>query len=643
MASTMQAASSQQQPPSSSGNSGGDQSAPSPMDMLVEDMKSENIETRINGMRNLITIARAMGPEKTVNDLIPFLVRDINDEDEVFFEIAEQISNLLECIGDLNNLSVIVPLFDVLFAVEENCVRDKAIDSFKKIVQQVDKKLVTEHLLPLVKNLADEQWFAKKLCACKLIAFMHPYLENESQLMLIDKFIKLTSEEMPLIRKTAVTSLAAITENLYALDTLLPEEVEKEYEAQSGLATSKNAFVLVKEIFPVITNLSTDELDMVRVLIIQEVSKIIQMTIANFSPEGQRQYMMPFVSKLMCDPSWKVRATCAEEMVNLQKILDPSIFSEFATQKFLDYLNDTDNEVVVRSTLFISDFVENLPSEARHDFIIQKLAPKIDQLINSGNIHIKTSLSKSIVSLSKHVSKAEVTEHLLTFYMALLRDHDSSITLATISQVCQSGSDSFSLMELSSTILDSISELIRDSNWRVRQDVVALLPNLLNSIGFEREETNELCMTCLQMLSDSVYAVRMSVVDTIEKLVELQGYKWAQTKLMPTITELQSSQNYLIRQVCVSAISAITRFLSNEELIELYELLKGLVNDKVPNVRLRIVRFYREKVHPALGQDSSDQAREVCQQVQSQVQRLTEDIDPDVRDYAQTFVQECFQ
>lgn len=43
------------------------------MSVLVEEMKSEDTEARIAAMRKLRTIARALGPERTRKDLIPFL------------------------------------------------------------------------------------------------------------------------------------------------------------------------------------------------------------------------------------------------------------------------------------------------------------------------------------------------------------------------------------------------------------------------------------------------------------------------------------------------------------------------------------------------------------------------------------------
>jgi len=80
-----------------------------PMELLVEDMKNNDINVRIGVMKNLSIIARELGPDKTVYELLPFLIQKVHDEDEVFYEMACQISSLLEYIGDEKNIVHLFP------------------------------------------------------------------------------------------------------------------------------------------------------------------------------------------------------------------------------------------------------------------------------------------------------------------------------------------------------------------------------------------------------------------------------------------------------------------------------------------------------------------------------------------------------
>lgn len=72
-----------------------------PIAVLIDDLKNEDIQNRLNSMRELQTIAEALGPERTRNELIPFLNETIDDEDEVLLVLAESLGNFIELVGKL--------------------------------------------------------------------------------------------------------------------------------------------------------------------------------------------------------------------------------------------------------------------------------------------------------------------------------------------------------------------------------------------------------------------------------------------------------------------------------------------------------------------------------------------------------------
>jgi hypothetical protein len=44
-----------------------------PISVLIDELKNEDIQQRLNAIRKLSTVAKALGPEKTRSDLIPFV------------------------------------------------------------------------------------------------------------------------------------------------------------------------------------------------------------------------------------------------------------------------------------------------------------------------------------------------------------------------------------------------------------------------------------------------------------------------------------------------------------------------------------------------------------------------------------------
>lgn len=81
---------------------------------------------RLNAVRRLSTIALALGPDRTRDELVPFLVDSLDDEDEVLLAIADEIGGLTQYIGGDKYAHLLLPPLENLAAVEETLVRDKA-------------------------------------------------------------------------------------------------------------------------------------------------------------------------------------------------------------------------------------------------------------------------------------------------------------------------------------------------------------------------------------------------------------------------------------------------------------------------------------------------------------------------------------
>lgn len=64
-----------------------------PIAVLIDELKNEDVQLRLNSIKKLSTIALALGEERTRSELIPFLTETIYDEDEVLLALADQLGN----------------------------------------------------------------------------------------------------------------------------------------------------------------------------------------------------------------------------------------------------------------------------------------------------------------------------------------------------------------------------------------------------------------------------------------------------------------------------------------------------------------------------------------------------------------------
>ena len=78
-----------------------------PINLIIDELKSDDIRKRIHSVKHLDLIASTIGPERTKNELIPFIqgkrnynLELLDDDDEVLIELVESLSkNFIELVG----------------------------------------------------------------------------------------------------------------------------------------------------------------------------------------------------------------------------------------------------------------------------------------------------------------------------------------------------------------------------------------------------------------------------------------------------------------------------------------------------------------------------------------------------------------
>lgn len=106
---------------------------------------------RLNSIQRLSTIALALGEERTRSELLPFLVENNDDEDEVLLAMAEELGKFVPYVGGPNFAYTLLQPLEQLSQVEETVVRDKAVDSLCKVGEQLPNNSIQEHFVPLIK------------------------------------------------------------------------------------------------------------------------------------------------------------------------------------------------------------------------------------------------------------------------------------------------------------------------------------------------------------------------------------------------------------------------------------------------------------------------------------------------------------
>lgn len=102
-----------------------------PIAVLIDELRNDDVQTRLISIKKLPTVALALGMERTRNELIPFLTDTVYDEDEVLLALAEQLGSFVPLVGGSEYAYCLLLPLETLATVEETVVRDKAVDSLR--------------------------------------------------------------------------------------------------------------------------------------------------------------------------------------------------------------------------------------------------------------------------------------------------------------------------------------------------------------------------------------------------------------------------------------------------------------------------------------------------------------------------------
>ena len=96
-----------------------------PIAVMIDELKSSDQKKRINSVKNLGTVAIALGQERTRQELLPYILELMDDEEEVLLTLAEILPSQLEFAGGPQYAEHVLRPLEKLCASEETTVRDK--------------------------------------------------------------------------------------------------------------------------------------------------------------------------------------------------------------------------------------------------------------------------------------------------------------------------------------------------------------------------------------------------------------------------------------------------------------------------------------------------------------------------------------
>ena len=565
-----------------------------PIAILIDELKHEDVQLRLNAIRRLATIALALGPSRTRDELIPFLDESLDDEDEVLQALAAELGQFVEYVGGATHGHVLLAPLAHLAAVEETLVREKAVESLNTICKILSREQVEQYFITLIERLATGDWFTSRSSAAGLFAAGYEKASTQSQDKLRHLFVQLCHDETPMVRRAAASNLAKLIPNL-----------DHKTVFEEGVAELKT--------------LSTDDQDSVRLL---TVEALIAVTRCMNEGDNKQDQILQIFNSLVSDRSWRVRYMVADHLVDMAQSSSEAIVQGELTPAFLQLLRDSEAEVRTAVSGQIAGFCKLVPKQR----ILTAILPVVKDLITDSSQYVRAAWGKQISSLAPILGKEDTIENLLPMFLQMLKDEYPDVRLNIISKLEQVNSV-IGIDLLSQSLLPAIVKLAEDKQWRVRLAIIEYIPLLAGQLGvqFFDEQLTGLCMS---WLGDSVFSIREAATINLRKLIEVFGIDWAKDSIIPKVLAMGRHTNYLYRMTTIFAITTLAPVVNVAVIRDMIlPVLSQLVEDRIPNIRFNVAKALGALV-PVLKADPAGHA--LLEDVRQALQKFTNDADPDV-------------
>jgi len=568
---------------------------------LIEDLKHEEPEARLESSRQLVTVATALGPKRTRSELMPYLAESVDDEDEILEIVCEQMANFVPLVGGGAFAFSLLPVFEAIASGEEVALRQLAIKGLTALIPQMPAEHVRTYVFDVVRRLAKGHWYAQRSSVCGLLHVVYPGLDAAGQAEVLGVVGVLSTDAAAMVRRS-------LAENLVHLIPLVAPAAVKTH------------------LHPVFLQLTKDDQDSVRML---AAALCVPMAKA-VAPDEIAAAVIPAFQACAADAAWRVRYNIAVHFADLQIAVGPALTNTALFPAFVVLLGDSEAEVRTAISLKLLMFSRNLSDDVRVAKTLSDVVPKIQTLVVDESQHVRSAVASVIMGLAMLLGKDNTITYLLPMFLTLLKDEFSEVRLNIISNLDEVGK-CIGIDQLSAALKPAINELAQHDEWRVRQSIIDHIPSVARQLGvaFFDAELKELCLSWLE---DKVYTVRRAAVDNIKKIIEMFGIEWAIAagSVLPRVLNTSSgTASYAARLVAVFTIDSLIAICPQEVVLNYLvpPLCNHLYTDKVANIRFNVAKTL-EKLLPHV-------TKGVFQaQIKTVLETMKRDADRDVKYFA---------
>jgi serine/threonine-protein phosphatase 2A regulatory subunit A len=434
------------------------------LELLRDELNETDLQVQSEAMKRLHLVARALGPARARDELIPYLKHlcsskiegkmDGRLEDELLMLLAVEAKSLPPFLGGPEHAHLLVSgILDTLCAADETVVREKAAESLNHVISIMPESSVADIILGstgTIRSLSEtEKSFQCHISCAGLLATSYKRASAVFRPTLRNILKQLALDEMPLVRAAVFVALGDVA-----------AEMEPAH--------------LIPEIVVIFEALSKDHQEIVRETAVEVLLKLAALVSSGMPVSS----ISDALAGIPNDRSVKLRSDLARNVVNFARNLGRAVSQTTLYPLFQLLLRDQDAEVRALAACNIGDFAVSLES----DSLPEQLAIAARTLSTDASIKVKLELAVGIGSLASALGSSGSMVHLVPVISALLADEQACIKDKAIRSVHKL----FAVCGpelLDSPFFQSVVKMQKDAQWRVRHALLEFLPEVAPRIS----------------------------------------------------------------------------------------------------------------------------------------------------------------
>lgn len=377
-------------------------------------------------------IGAVLGPDRTNNELLPCLTELVGanrEADEVLFLLSKSVPQLLDCVG--GSYSAICALLELLSVVEETTVRERAVRALQDICGKMTSAQVWQDMFPVMKRLAEAEWFTPRRSACGLLGPIYAQADASHRPELLEMLKTLVADETPMVRRAVASAMAPMA------------------------LASNGAKVAQDVLLPVWISLTEDPHFSVRVAAVHITASLVQAV----GKDVALQTIVPHLQRLSGSRGWRVRNALAGQLGGVAAGLGGSASSSALVNMLVSLARDYEDEVsenAITQMPVVAQAIGKDEGSAGLKVLVDALLPVLQPVEHS--FKLRRALAKATLAMAK-TSPAALGAKLVPVWEQLFAD-DKSKDSAEVVRVLTEGLGAILASLTSFTMTDKWGKLV---------------------------------------------------------------------------------------------------------------------------------------------------------------------------------------